>query len=63
MKYADFLKAGAIEPQYVRYEKHRVWVVEATLKPGARHVYGKRRFYLDEDTWQIAPELLEKVCR
>jgi hypothetical protein len=28
-----------------------VWVVEATLKPGARHIYAKRRFYLDEDTW------------
>ena len=54
LKYADFLKAGFIDPQYVRYEKHRVWVLEATLKPGARHIYGKRRFYIDEDTWQIA---------
>lgn len=40
-----------LEPGYVRYEKHRVWVVEATLKPGKRHVYHKRNFYLDEDTW------------
>ena len=40
-----------LEPDYVRYEKHRVWVVEATLKPGKRHVYHKRNFYLDEDTW------------
>lgn len=54
LKYADFLKPGFIDPQYVRFEKHRVWVVEATLKPGARHVYGKRRFYIDEDTWQMA---------
>lgn len=54
LNYADFLKPGVIDPQYVRYEKHRVWVVEATLKPGARHVYGKRRFYIDEDNWQIA---------
>jgi hypothetical protein len=29
-------------------------VVEATLKPGARHIYAKRRFYVDEDSWQIA---------
>ncbi|EMV9186381.1 DUF1329 domain-containing protein, partial [Escherichia coli] len=36
-----------------RFEKHRVWVVEATLKPGARHVYSKRRYYLDEDSWNI----------
>ncbi|MCY1557641.1 hypothetical protein D9M68_945090 [compost metagenome] len=37
-----------------RYEKHRVWVVEATVKPGMRHVYAKRVLYFDEDTWQIA---------
>ncbi|WP_134597477.1 DUF1329 domain-containing protein, partial [Pseudomonas aeruginosa] len=44
---------GYLNPDLNRYEKHRVWVIEATLKPGARHVYGKRRFYIDEDTWQI----------
>ena len=43
--------ANHIAPDYVRWEKHRVWVVEATLKPGARHIYHKRRFYLDEDSW------------
>ncbi len=36
----------------VRWELHRVWVVEATLKTGKRHIYGKRVFYLDEDTWR-----------
>lgn len=40
-----------INPDYIRWELHRVWVVEATLKPGMRHVYSKRVFYLDEDTW------------
>jgi hypothetical protein len=35
----------------VRWEKHRVWVVEGNLKAGARHIYQKRRFYLDEDSW------------
>jgi hypothetical protein len=35
----------------MRYELHRVWVVEATRKPGARHVFSKRVFYLDEDSW------------
>lgn len=54
LKYADLLKKNNLDPQYVRYEKHRVWVIEATLKPDARHVYGKRRFYIDEDNWQIA---------
>ncbi|MBN7822601.1 DUF1329 domain-containing protein, partial [Bowmanella yangjiangensis] len=35
------------------YEPHRVWVVEATLKPGERHIYAKRVFYIDEDSWAI----------
>ncbi|MBB2496182.1 DUF1329 domain-containing protein [Aquipseudomonas ullengensis] len=40
-----------LAPELVRWEKHRVWVVEGTLKEGTRHVYAKRRFYLDEDSW------------
>ncbi|WP_166365337.1 DUF1329 domain-containing protein [Pseudomonas akapageensis] len=40
-----------LAPDYVRWEKHRVWVVEGNLKPGAKHIYQKRRFYLDEDSW------------
>src|SRR3546814_5849396 len=43
--------ADHVNPDVVRWELHRVWVVEATLKPGKRHVYAKRRFYLDEDSW------------
>ena len=35
----------------MRWELHRVWVVEATLKPGKRHIYHTRRFYIDEDSW------------
>ena len=53
VKYADLLMAGHINPDYVRWEKHRVWVVEAKLKENTRHVYGKRVFYIDEDSWQI----------
>ncbi|UUJ40901.1 DUF1329 domain-containing protein [Pseudomonas extremaustralis] len=40
-----------LSPDFVRWEKHRVWVVEGTLKEGARHIYAKRRFFLDEDSW------------
>jgi len=40
----------------VRYELHRVWVVEATRKPGQRHVFSKRVFYLDEDSWTALVE-------
>ena len=28
--------------------------MEATLKAGERNIYAKRRFYVDEDSWQIA---------
>lgn len=42
---------NTVNPDVVRWELHRVWVVEATLKPGKRHIYKKRTFYLDEDTW------------
>jgi len=40
-----------LAPDFVRWEKHRVWVVEGNLKAGVRHIYQKRRFYLDEDSW------------
>jgi hypothetical protein len=40
-----------VNPEKVRWELHRVWVVEGTLKPDMRHIYQKRTFFLDEDTW------------
>ncbi|MAD45218.1 MAG: outer membrane lipoprotein-sorting protein [Oceanospirillaceae bacterium] len=54
VEYEDLIKPGHLNPDYTRYEKHRVWVVEGRLKDGVRHVYSKRVYYLDEDTWQIA---------
>jgi hypothetical protein len=42
---------GHVNPDLERWELHRVWVVEATLKPGKRHIYHKRVFYIDEDSW------------
>ncbi|MCL6416163.1 DUF1329 domain-containing protein [Aestuariirhabdus sp. Z084] len=52
--YDDIIEAGHIDPQYTRYELHRVWEVVGTLKEGARHIYAKRVMYLDEDTWQAS---------
>ncbi len=52
--YKSLLQPGHINPEYTRYEKHRVWVIEADLKPGKRHVYPKRRLYIDEDSWNAA---------
>ena len=48
---ADVTTPNYLNPDLVRWELHRVWVVEATLKPGKRHIYAKRTFYLDEDSW------------
>jgi hypothetical protein len=50
-KQDELLKPNHLNPDLVRWELHRVWVVEATLRPGKRHVYSKRVFYLDEDSW------------
>jgi hypothetical protein len=54
LKYTDIVNAGHIDQSYARYELHRVWEVEATLKAGERHIYGKRTFYIDEDSWQVS---------
>lgn len=50
-KVEDMLGDKYLSPDVVRWEKHRVWVVESNLKEGSRHLYSKRRFYIDEDTW------------
>lgn len=52
--YKQLLQPGHPHPGYLRYELHRVWVIEGTLKSGERHIYSKRRFYIDEDSWNIA---------
>jgi hypothetical protein len=53
-KYDEIIMSGHMRPKLSRYELHRVWKVEATLKSDERHIYGKRTFYVDEDTWQVA---------
>ncbi|MDX1519111.1 MAG: DUF1329 domain-containing protein, partial [Gammaproteobacteria bacterium] len=51
--YEEQLGSEFFNPEHARYELHRVWVVDATLKAGARHLYKRRTFYVDEDSWQI----------
>ena len=53
LKVKDVLKPGHVNPEPLRYELHRVWVVEANLKKGTSHLYKKRTFYIDEDSWVI----------
>ncbi|MBB4822295.1 hypothetical protein HNP29_005710 [Pseudomonas alcaligenes] len=54
LTYKDIVRAGHINQDLTRYELHRVWEVEATLKSGERHIYAKRHMYIDEDSWQVA---------
>lgn len=52
-KVAEVFKDEGVPAAYRRYEAHRVWVVEASLKAGMRHSMPKRIFYIDEDSWMI----------
>ena len=53
ISYDDFVRPGHLNQDLMRYELHRVWIIEANLKPGMRHINPKRTFYLDEDSYQI----------
>ncbi len=59
-KYDDIVHTGHLNQDLVRYEKHRVWAVEAVLKPTQRHVYSRRTAYFDEDGFNmVAGELYD----
>ncbi len=61
----DILQQQHANPELLRYELHRVWVVEGTVRSATQnrrnmdpekrgHSYSRRVFYIDEDSWQIA---------
>ena len=50
-KYEQLLKSPTFNQDATRYELHRVWVIEATERGGKTHAFGKRVFYVDEDSW------------
>jgi hypothetical protein len=55
VKYTDIVKKGHVNQELPRYELRRVWVVDARVKKGGiGHLYPRRSFYLDEDSWQVA---------
>jgi len=54
VKYKNLLKPQHLDQESVRYEPHRVFVVEAKLKPSARHVYARRVMYMDEDAKNVS---------
>jgi hypothetical protein len=49
---AEVIGKGFFKPEHMRWELHRVWVVDATLRAGQRHQVSHSRYYCDEDTWQ-----------
>ncbi|MEK6806365.1 MAG: DUF1329 domain-containing protein [Pseudomonadota bacterium] len=53
LKYKDIIKKGHLDQTLTRYELRRTWVVDSTLKKGTNHIYKRRTFYVDEDSWQI----------
>jgi hypothetical protein len=48
---AEVIAKNHFNPDHMRWELHRVHVVEATLRQGQRHQAPKSRYYCDEDTW------------
>ncbi len=49
----EIFASGHVHPAYVRWELHRTWVVEAVRRTGKAHIYARRVFYLDEDSWNV----------
>ncbi|ORE85513.1 hypothetical protein ATO7_14863 [Oceanococcus atlanticus] len=51
LKYEDMTMVGHLNPEHTRYEKHRVWVLDSEVKDDTSHLYKRRTFYVDEDSW------------
>jgi hypothetical protein len=49
----DLVMPGHMNPEYLRYELHRVHILDARLKDGMRHINSRRTYYMDEDSYQI----------
>lgn len=54
VKYDEIIAPNHINQDLARYELHRAWVVDSTLREGTSHSFGRRTFYVDEDSWNIA---------
>ena len=61
LKLDDLLRPRFLNPEHIRYELHRVWVIEGKLKPGKSHKFAKRTIYFDEDSWiAVATDLYDQ---
>lgn len=53
-QYKDiFLGGGHINQDLPRYELQRAEVIEANIRPNTRHLYPKRKFWVETDAWQV----------
>lgn len=54
-QYKDiFLAGGHINQDFVRYELQRSEMIEANLRAEFRHLYPKRKFWIETDAWQVS---------
>ena len=53
-KLSDATGPDSLTPSVRRYELHRVWEIEGTVKAGTRHSTPKKTLYVDEDSWLLA---------
>ncbi|MBK7687828.1 MAG: DUF1329 domain-containing protein [Elusimicrobia bacterium] len=49
----DIIHAQHPNPDFLRYELHRVWVVDGKLRKDKDNIFGRRTFYIDEDSWHL----------
>ena len=53
LPYDEILGTSHVNPDLQRWERHYVHVVEANLKEGERHIFSRRVFYIDADSWKV----------
>ena len=51
--YDQIVKPHHVNPELARFELRRVWVVDSELREGTSHTFGRRTFYVEEDSWAI----------
>ena len=53
IKYTDIMRSHHPNVELPRFELRRVWIVDSTLREGTSHTFGRRTFYVEEDSWAI----------
>ncbi|MGJ8669640.1 MAG: DUF1329 domain-containing protein [Oceanococcus sp.] len=53
VKYDEIISPRHVNPDLPRFELRRVWIVDSTLREGTSHTFGRRTFYVEEDSWAI----------